>query len=361
MKRTATIPLFLLLILTSLCSFAQQFQFTGIRVKQDGDNVTIIYGISGKSGETYDISVSCTSSEQGTIVPHSLSGDLKNVSPGTNKQIIWDVLKDRKQLTGSDFKFTLEAVPTGVQDYTETVNGASFDMVAVEGGTFQMGSNDGDGDEKPVHGVTLSDFCIGKTEVTQDLWQAVMGNNPSYFKGDNLPVERVSWDDIQEFIEKLNRLTGKHYRLPTEAEWEYAARGGKKSRGYKYSGSENIDLVAWYWQNSGDNHLSGSWDWDMIKKNNCKTHPVGQKQPNELGLYDMSGNVCEWCSDWYNSGYYKNSPRNNPQGASSGTYRVYRGGSWDISAGCCRVANRSDWSPDLRSINLGFRLAVSPR
>ncbi len=340
MKQTATT--LLLFLLASLCAHAQQF--TGIRVKQDGDNVTIIYGLSGKSGQTYDISVSCTSNEQGTIVPRSLSGDLKNVSPGTNKQIIWDVLKDRKQLTGSDFKFTLEAVPTGVQNYTETVNGVSFEMVAVKGGTFQMGSNNGEDDEKPVHSVSLSGFYIGKTEVTQKLWKAVMGNTPSYFKGDDFPMEGVNWYDAQEFITKLNRLTGKNYRLPTEAEWEYAARGGKKSRGYKYSGSNTISNVAWL-------------DYSFL----AAPHPVGTKQPNELGLYDMSGNVSEWCSDWYNSDYYKNSPRNNPEGALSGSIRVYRGGSWNISARYCRVANRDYWIPVYRGGNLGFRLAVSPR
>ena len=161
-----------------------------------------------------------------------------------------------------------------------------IEMVFVKGGTFMMGatpeqgSDAGDG-EKPVHSVTVSDFYIGKYEVTQAQWKAVMGKNPSHYKGENRPVERVSWYDIQKFIEKLNAKTGKRYRLPTEAEWEYAARGGNQSKGYKYSGSNDIGSVAWYTNNSGD-----------------RTHPVGQKQPNELGLYDMTGNVWEWCSDW---------------------------------------------------------------
>ena len=138
------------------------------------------------------------------------------------------------------------------------------------------------GDESPVHSVTLSSYYMGETEVTQALWKAVMGNNPSRFKGDNLPVENVSWNDCQEFIRKLKQKTGKNFRLPTEAEWEYAARGGKKSNGYKYSGSNNIGSVAWYDDNSSN-----------------QIHAVKGKRLNELGLYDMSGNVWEWCSDWY--------------------------------------------------------------
>ena len=228
---------------------------------------------------------------------------------------------------------------------TFTVHGVAFKMVRVVGGTFQMGAtseqgSDADSDETPVHSVTLSDYYIGQTEVTQELWEAVMGSNPSYFKGDNQrPVENVSWNDCQEFIEKLNRLTGKNFRLPTEAEWEYAARGGSKSRGYKYSGSNNPDAVAWYYYNSGS-----------------KTHPVATKQSNELGLYDMSGNVYEWCQDWY--GGYKSNSQTNPTGASKGSRRVLRGGSWGSSAGGVRVSDRDDYSPDYRDSNLGLRLAL---
>ena len=171
-----------------------------------------------------------------------------------------------------------------------------------------------------------------------------MGNDPSNFKNcDNCTVESVSWNDIQEFIQKLNQKTGKNYRLPTEAEWEYAAKGGNQSRGYTLSGSNTIDEVAWFFKNSG-----------------LRTNPVGQKQQNELGLYDMSGNVSEWCSDWYGSEYYQSSPSSNPKGASSGSYRVYRGGSWDLDARSCRVANRDRNAPDYRDNALGFRL-VSPK
>ena len=217
-------------------------------------------------------------------------------------------------------------------------------MVYVEGGTFTMGATSEQKkpyvDEKPTHRVSLSSFYIGKYEVTQSLWKAVMGSNPSDWKGDNLPVENVSWNDSQTFLRKLNAMTGKNFRLPTEAEWEYAARGGNLSRGYQYSGSKKIDDVAWYEDNSGG-----------------KTHPVGTKAPNELGIYDMSGNVWEWCQDWY--GDYHGYSQTNPTGPSSGSLRVLRGGCWIIRARFCRVADRSHLTPDGRLIFLGFRLALS--
>ena len=227
---------------------------------------------------------------------------------------------------------------------TIVVNGVKFNMVKIKGGTFRMGAtseqSNYDNDEKPVHSVTLSDYYMGETEVTQELWEAVMGSNPSRFMGDNQrPVERVSWDDCQEFIKKLNQLTGKEFRLPTEAEWEYAARGGKYSRGYKYSGSNNSDEVAWYGTNSGD-----------------KTHPVATKKANELGLYDMSGNVLEWCNDWY--GDYHSNSQTNPTGPSQGEYRVLRGGSWDFNDGGVRVSDRLNFTPDFRYDNQGLRLAL---
>lgn len=228
---------------------------------------------------------------------------------------------------------------------TFSVNGVQFTMVAVEGGTFTMGATseqvgDAFDNEKPAHQVTLSDYYIGQTEVTQALWEAVMGSNPSGHKGDNLPVENVSWNDCQEFIQKLNQLTGKQFRLPTEAEWEYAARGGRKSRGYKYAGSNDIGSVAWYWENSGNG-----------------THPVATKQANELGIYDMSGNVWEWCSDWY--GDYQSSSQSDPQGPSSGSNRVSRGGSYFSVARHCRVSRRGLNTPDDRYADLGLRLSCN--
>ena len=221
----------------------------------------------------------------------------------------------------------------------------SIDMVRVEAGTFTMGATPEMkypfDSEKPAHKVTLTnDYYIGKYEVTQALWQAVMGNNPSKFKGDNLPVESVSWNDCQEFISKLNSITGKTFRLPTDAEWEYAARGGKKGRGYQYSGSNNISDVAWYTDNSGS-----------------KTHAVGSKQANELGIYDMSGNVYEWCQDW--KGSYSSSSQVNPIGANSGSYRVNRGGGWFSTARYCRSSYRYDYTPGYRYYNLGLRLVLS--
>ena len=217
-------------------------------------------------------------------------------------------------------------------------------MVLVEGGTFTMGATSEQGsdardDEKPAHKVTLDSFYIGKFPVTQRLWVAVMGSNPSLFKGDDLPVEWVSWDDVQTFLRKLNAATGKPYRLPTEAEWEYAARGGNKSQGYKYAGSNDPDLVAWYGSNS-----------------DRTTHEVGTRFPNELGIYDMSGNVYEWCQDWYGS--CSSSPQTNPKGPNSVSYRVNRGGSWAYSARYCRVSYRNYFTPDFHNFNLGFRLAL---
>ena len=213
-------------------------------------------------------------------------------------------------------------------------------MVLVEGGTFTMGATPEQGsdaydDEEPAHKVTLDSFYIGKFPVTQRLWKAVMGDS----KGGNLSVTNVSWNDVQGFLCKLNAATGKAYRLPTEAEWEYAARGGNKSQGYKYAGSNDPDLVAWHSGNSGNT-----------------THEVGTRFPNELGIYDMSGNVWEWCQDWYGS--YSSSPQTNPKGPNSGSYRVLRGGSWFYLARYCRVSDRRSGTPGNRYDSLGFRLAL---
>ena len=247
--------------------------------------------------------------------------------------------------TSSDFS-SISSVSSGSNEISIPVkNGITIDMVKVEAGTFMMGAtsemqNPYDG-EKPVRQVTLTnDHYMGKYEVTQALWQAVTGKNPSQFKGDDLPVEQVSWKDCQKFISKLNRMTGRKFRLPSEAEWEYAARGGKKSKGYQYSGSSNISEVAWYTDNSGG-----------------KTHPVGTKQSNELGLYDMSGNVWEWCQDWYGS--YVSSSQTNPTGAVSGACRVCRGGGWYDIAWGCRSSCRDCSTPDSHFSRLGLRLVLS--
>ena len=234
--------------------------------------------------------------------------------------------------------------PTGVVK-TYTVGGVSFKMVSVGGGTFTMGATAEQGtnyplsDEYPIHDVTLSHFWIGQTEVTEALWTAVMGSNPSIkVLGDNYPVDNVTWEDCQTFIGKLNELTGEKFRLPTEAEWEFAARGGTLSKGYMFSGSNTGSDVTWYAYSSSK-------------------HVVATKAANELGLYDMSGNINEWCNDWYYSKYYSYSPINNPAGPPSGEYRVYRGGSWGSSLGYCRVSTRSYYTPTTSNKYLGLRLA----
>ena len=225
---------------------------------------------------------------------------------------------------------------------TFTIDGVSFTMVYVPGGTFTMGAtseqgSDADNAAKRTHSVTLSSYHIGQTEVTQALWKAVMGSNPSKFKGEGRPVENVSWNGCQTFISRLNAKTGMNFRLPTEAEWEYAARGGQ-SGGSKYAGSDNVNNVAWYGDNSGD----------------C-THNVATKSPNSLGIYDMSGNVWEWCQDWY--GEYSSSSVTNPIGPSSGNLRVYRGGGWYNDAWDCRVSIRHSYTPSDSMSHLGLRLA----
>ena len=227
---------------------------------------------------------------------------------------------------------------------TFEANGVSFKMMPVEGGTFIMGATPeqekAESNEMPTHQVTLSNYFIGETEVTQALWQAVMGTNPSYNKGDDLPVEQVSWGECLEFINRLNALTGQNFRLPTEAEWEFAARGGNKSGGYQYSGSNHLSSVAWYKWNS-DKH----------------TYPVKTKAPNELGVYDMSGNVWEWCSDW--DGDYSSANQTNPVGPSTGTHRVNRGGGCRTADDRSRITYRGNDSPETRDIGLGLRLALS--
>jgi formylglycine-generating enzyme required for sulfatase activity len=233
---------------------------------------------------------------------------------------------------------------TGYSNGVLKVNGVEYPMVYVSGGTFDMGSTpeqvgDAYSNEKPVHKVTLSSYRIGMYEVTQDLWEAVMGTNPSSFKGARKPVEEVSWNDCQDFIRKLNSLTGQNFRLPTEAEWEFAARGGNSSQGYQYSGGNIIGNVAWYDDNSGGT-----------------THNVGTKSPNELGIYDMTGNVLEWCSDWY--GEYSSSSQTNPKGPTGGSILVCRGGSWLPNASGSHVSNRYSNSPDFRSGYLGLRLCL---
>jgi len=336
--RTDIMRLFsvLLLFISTLTLHSQQV--TNIRAEQEGKMIIIYYDLTeAKQGQKFNVSVYCPT--DGGIyfggALKSVSGDVgKNVSAGNNKKIIWDVLQDREKLTGDDIWFEVRAEIMGVM----------IEMVFVEGGTFLMGSNSGVPNEKPVHPVMVNSFYIGKYEVTQKQWKEIMGTNPSRFSGcDNCPVEKVSWNDVQEFISKLNAKTRMNYRLPTEAEWEYVARGGNRGKGHKYSGSNKVGDVAWYYENSGK-----------------ETHPVGLRQSNELGIYDMSGNVWEWCSDWYSDVYYKVASVDNPQGPYTGEYKVWRGGSWGTYDYSCRTAVRSWYYPDNSYGADGFRLARDP-
>lgn len=237
------------------------------------------------------------------------------------------------------------------ETFVETVSGLDMKMIFVEGGAFSMGAtaeqeddaNDCDSpNEYPVRAITLDSFYIAECEVTQSQWRKVMGSNPSCSEGEDLPVENVSWNDAKEFCEKLSELTGRKYMLPTEAQWEYAARGGKKSKGFKYSGSNDSDDVAWHFYNS-DNSI----------------HSVKTKLPNELGLYDMSGNALEWCQDRYRN-KYDESDTINPAGPSSGSSRVRRGGSWFADVRDCRVSSRGGEAADYRDSGSGFRVALIP-
>lgn len=238
--------------------------------------------------------------------------------------------------------FCLSVLIPRAQDVNDTVFLEQSDMVFVSGGRFEMGSVLGGADKRPVHRVRLNDFYIGKYEVTQALWKKVMGNDghENYFQDcPDCPVERVSWFGANEFIKKLNSLTGEKYRLPTEAEWEYAAKGGRLAQNHKYSGSDSTDGVAW--RNGNSENM---------------THPVGQKKCNELGIYDMTGNVWEWCSDWYSETYYILSPTDDPKGPAAGSEKVLRGGSWFQEAFGLNVTDRNSMDPEWRTGFVGFRL-----
>ena len=286
-----------------------------------------------------------------SLIDYLLSGDDSHIST-TNADVnnsdnisIADVTTLIDYLLSGAWPWEPEE-PTQPETETFMVNDVTFIMVAVEGGTFTMGGFSGN--EIPAHQVTLSSFRIGQTEVTQELWEAVMGSNPSHFYGNNdRPVEWVSWNDCNRFIAKLNELTGMSFRFPTEAEWEFAARGGNKSQGYIYAGSNLIDDVAWYVTNAYEvGETSQAYG----------THRVASKSANELGLYDMSGNVWEFCQDYY--GAYTSDTQTNPTGPSSGTSRVIRGGNWQTAADWCRVAWRGRATPSNSTNWTGLRLAL---
>jgi formylglycine-generating enzyme required for sulfatase activity len=293
---------------------------TNVQARQEGLEIIITYDMAGQLQSGDEIKVGYSTDGGRNYKPISgADGDVgKNIKTGTGREISFLVTD---ALAGKNAKFKVGTI----SEFTLT------GRVYVAGGTFQMGSN-GESVEKPIHTVTVSSFFMDKTEVTQVQYRKVMGKDPSNFSGcDECPVENVSWHDANAYAKKVGK------RLPTEAEWEYAARGGNKSKGYKYSGSNNLNAVGWY--------------------SDSKTHPVAQKQPNELGLYDMSGNVWEWCSDRY--GDYSSSPQTDPQGSYSGSSRVIRGGGWSHFHNYCRVANRYWGLPDFRRSNYGFRLVLS--
>ncbi len=305
---------------------------SNVTAEQQGNALMVHYNLTTESPCEVSLFVSQNSGKTWRPLLR-VSGDVGKDISGGSRTIRWEVLEEMEQLVGNNIQF--KVVANSKKFY-------ELEMVFVKGGTFMMGSNNGGDDERPVHQVTVSDFSIGKYEVTQAQWRILMGSNSSNFSGcDQCPVEQVSWDDVQQFITTLNSKTGKKYRLPTEAEWEYAARGGNQSRGYTYSGGNDIGSVAWYDGNSG-----------------YKTHAVGQKQANELGIYDMSGNVWEWCSDWY--GPYSSSAEVNPSGGYSSKSRVSRGGGWGYNPQNCRMANRDFNVPGASYFNLGFRLVLAP-
>jgi sulfatase modifying factor 1 len=348
---------------------------TNITATQSGKNILVNYTINGKEGITaYEselyVSPDGGSTWQGHLT--AVTGDVgKAQTAGTGKSITWDVLKEPgfSQLKGNNIQFKIKANYKGKDE---------IEMVWVEGGSFMMGSNEGEEDEKPVHESNLKGFYLGKYEVTRGQfrkfveatnyqteaekdggawiwsieekkwvnkdglnWKKDAKGNDCYKNKENHPVIFVSHKDAIAYVNWLKSTANKKYRLPTEAEWEYAAKGGNKNSLYKYAGSDNIDEVAWY-GNAND-----------------ETHPVGTKKANALGIFDMTGNVNEWCSDWYDKNHYQYSMKNNPEGGLIGDYRVLRGGSFNSITNFCRLARRNYTKPDLCGNLIGFRLACS--
>jgi formylglycine-generating enzyme required for sulfatase activity len=357
----------LLLFTVFITATAHTQTITNIRASQDDQDILVTYDLRADDNNLKFTTQLYLSTDGGRTYSGPLQQVFGDVGPGItaglNKRIRWQVLDERERLQGDNIQFKVTATYSDRLPFQP-------EMVFVEGGTFQMGSNNGASDEKPIHPVTLSDFYIGKYEVTNAQFCAFLnekGNREgggaewidldgSYSnekcriirRGNRFEVERgyedhpviyVSWFGARAFCDWLKEKTGKNYQLPTEAQWEFAARGGNKSLGYNYAGSDNLDAVGWYDDNSGGG-----------------THLVGQKRPNELGIYDMSGNVWEWCQDWY--GNYSGRAQRNPTGASSGSSRVNRGGSWDFGARSCRVTYRGRTDPVYRISFLGFRVIL---
>jgi formylglycine-generating enzyme required for sulfatase activity len=359
----------LVIILIVLPFIAGAAEVKNLKLRHVGDKAVAMYDLISSSGEEEaEVTVAIiVNGERKTSDKLSITGDFgKNVRVGPGKKIVWDAAKDLPHDFAGQLRWDVKAVEdfeskpkleekgekaakTAVvikSEMKDPTNGMEF--VLIKGGCYQMGDTFGDGmpDEQPVHEVCVNDFYMGKYVVTQGQWQAIMGSNPSDFSscGDNCPVENVSWIAVQEFISKLNKGTRERYRLPTEAEWEYAARSGGKQE--KWSGtSSEADFGDYAWFNSNADK---------------KTHPVGTKAPNGLGLYDMIGNVWQWMADWYGETYYNESPRDNPQGPNSGYFRVSRGGSWNNGARYVRASLRGYYNPFVSESYLGFRLVRTP-
>ena len=333
--------------------FSKCFHVEDIRLekKADGMDVHVHLKVLSSVNETYQFSVRTSWGQRGdTINPfHEEEDGLLMKSFSFRKRPNID-FKDVAFLADGEELKDIQCVGLGPEEMEFEVGSCRFKMIRIEHGTFMMGATkemrNPDNNEIPVHEVTLTkDYYIGETPVIQKLWEAVMGNNPSRFRSSDRPVENVSWEDCQTFITHLNRMLSeklgkKRFALPTEAQWEFAARGGNASKHTQYSGSDNIKEVAWYNGNSGG-----------------KTHSVKTKKANELGIYDMTGNVLEWCQDWY--GRYSKETQTNPTGSGSGANYVCRGGSWRYYASNCRLSYRLFCSPGYREHILGFRLVLS--
>jgi formylglycine-generating enzyme required for sulfatase activity len=303
------------------------------------DIAKLISGSVGKIGTRYTVSLNLFDTQ------NAKSEKAISEFCQSEDELIELIQVAARKLLGEPLQVSASAAGTLPKEFKDPITGMEF--IFVKGGCFEMGDTFGDGDEaeKPVHEVCVDDFYLGKYEVTQREWEKVMGNIPSKFKGRDNPVDLVSWIDVQQFINRLNNQSGRKYRLPTEAEWEYAARSGGKRE--KYPGTnQEADLREYGWLNNN----SGG-----------QTHPVGEKRPNGLGLYDMAGNVSEWCADWYDENYYRNSHKDNPRGPGDGKYRVLRGRSWGDWPWDANTANRGRGDPARRDSGYGFRLASPAR
>ena len=330
------IRIVLIVFLSAATIIIQSQSITNITAAYNGENIIITYDIEGVSTGTV-LKIDLFVSKDGGA---AFDGPLKKVSGNVgnevrtfrNNQISWRVSEEYPEFISDKVVFEIRGTPD---------NKIEIQFEIIKGGSYTMGTRDGDDNTKPTHRVTLNDFYIGKYEITQEQWLKIMGTNPSLHRNcPTCPVENVTYTDILKFIEKLNRQnTGFYYRLPTEAEWEFAASSGKTKDRELFSGNNSAEPVAWYVANS-----AGS------------THPVGEKAPNDFGIYDLSGNVSEWCSDFYSPLYYKLSPEKNPPGPESGGSRVVRGGSWNQAANSCRTTNRQYEVQTFKSPNIGLRL-----